>query len=353
MRRLELVIAACLYYSGLVGLARWFTQRSQRLVILCYHHAGGGDLRQHLLYLNRHYRILHLDTALAELYAPPQEDTRRKAQRPMLALTFDDGYYDNYTHAFPLANELQIPITIFLVPDYIESGAHFWWQISDYLITHAQQKVATIAGITYHLEKVDERTALIKAIDTQARHATSVMQREEFLTSVREVLEAPLQNMTREKANTALTWAEVQIMEESGWVSFGAHTVHHPTLACLLDITELQYEVRECRTILEKHLQHPIRSFAYPIGLREHIGKQGVHAVQEAEYIWAVTAIPGFNTAQTPPHQLRRVVVDVDQHWLMVAAKASGVWGLFSRLHWLTITFIRTLLRYSSKRPIQ
>ncbi len=69
LRRLELLIAACLYYSGLVNLACWWTQRSgQRLVILCYHHTAGGHLRQHLLYLSRHYRVLHLEAALEELY---------------------------------------------------------------------------------------------------------------------------------------------------------------------------------------------------------------------------------------------------------------------------------------------
>src|SRR5947208_82342 len=125
-KHLSLFVAACFYYSGLVKLARWWTQRArQSLIILNYHQATGGDLRRHLLYLRHHYRMLHLEEALEELYTP-QETNQVRDRRTPLVLTFDDGYRDNYTHAFELARELQVPITIFLVPGYVESGEHFW-----------------------------------------------------------------------------------------------------------------------------------------------------------------------------------------------------------------------------------
>src|SRR5215469_1995176 len=129
MRRLMgIVVAACFYYSGLVKMARWWRRRSGRcLIILNYHRASGGDLRRHLLYLRRHYRMLHLQEALEELYAPPEQRRQGRDRRTPLVLTFDDGYYDNYTHAFALARELHAPITIFLIPGYIENGESFWW----------------------------------------------------------------------------------------------------------------------------------------------------------------------------------------------------------------------------------
>src|SRR5712691_599850 len=109
-KRILTFIAACLYYSGLVKLARWWIRRSgQQLVILNYHRATGGDLRRHLLYLRRHYRILHLEAALEELYMPSKNGKQVGDRRTPLVLTFDDGYYDNYSHGLTLARELQIP----------------------------------------------------------------------------------------------------------------------------------------------------------------------------------------------------------------------------------------------------
>lgn len=327
-RRIELALAACLYFSGIVKLARWWTRRQgQRLVVLCYHRAEGGSLRQHLLYLRRHYRICHLEDALKALYRPQWETFRGKKPPTLLALTFDDGYYDNYTAAFALATDLQVPVTIFPVPGYIDSGSRFWWHEPRYLLGHARGREATIEGRTYHLENTRERGALEWVIEARLRNASSIEEREMFLSTVRKALRVPSPECDEQRAGgLPLTWAEVREMEESGLVSFEAHTMHHPTLACLTGPAELQYEVSECRAALERQLGHPVRAFAYPIGKGEHIGENGLAAVQAAMYDWALTTIHGVNTPQTDPHLLHRFVVDVDQHWLMVAAKASGAW---------------------------
>ena len=343
-KRVEILIAACFYYTGLVKLARWWTQRpGQRLVILCYHRATGGDLRRHFLYLSRHYRILHLEAALEELSTPHKNGRQRRDQRTLLALTFDDGNRDHYTHGFTLAREMQVPITMFLIPGYIENRHRFWWLEGDHLAAHAQVGEATIGGRTYHLDNGGERKALAQAIDAHVRYATSVPEREGFLVAARKALAEPAPEIAEEEDSTTspLTWAEVQEMEKSGWVSFGAHTMHHPILAYLADPAEMQYEVTECRKVLERQLGHPVRTFAYPVGRLEHIGESGLRAVEKAEYQWALTALHGSNTAETDPYLLRRVVVDVDQHWLSVAAKASGVWDFFTGLYRLPITLLR------------
>ncbi len=128
-------------------------------------------------------------------------------------------------------------------------------------------------------------------------------------------------------------------MEESGWVSFGAHTQHHPILAYLADPAELQQEVEECRAVLERNLGHPVRTFAYPVGQFQHIGENVLQAVKQAGYTWALTTKYGFNTPHSEPYLLRRIEVDVSQHWLVMAAETAGIWGLFSRLRW--VPFIR------------
>src|SRR5205085_8050130 len=97
----------------------------------------------------------------------------------------------------------------------------------------------------------------------------------------------------------------------------------------------VQREVEECRTALEKQLGHPVRIFAYPVGQLQHIGENVLRIVGQAGYGWALTTRYGFNTPRTDPHLLRRIEVDVDQHWLLIAAEAAGLWGFFSRLRWL------------------
>src|SRR5436309_55668 len=167
-RQSGVFVAACFYYSGLMKLARWWTQRSRpRLIILNYHRASGGDLRRHLLYLRRYYRMMHLEEALEELYASVETEKKRgQDRRTPLVLTFDDGYHDNYTHALPLVRELQVPITLFLIPGSIESGDYFWWGEGQRLVDRASVDEVMLEGRTYRLGKQDECTLLSQVIDS-------------------------------------------------------------------------------------------------------------------------------------------------------------------------------------------
>ena len=323
---------------------RWWAQHSKPcLTILYYHRASTGDLRSHWSYLHRHYRIVHLEKGLEELQMLDKKDVQRKDRRLLLALTFDDGYYDNYTHAFPLACELQIPMTIFLIPGHMESGNSYWW--TNRLIRLAQVDQVTFEERTYHLDCQEECKALGQVIDACFSQCASSIERQKFVASLYKILEAPSSVVLKEQPIPLLTWAQVREMQKSGWVSFGAHTVHHPKLADLANPVEVQREVGECRAMLEKELGHPIRTFAYPFG---SIGDHGLCAVKQAGYDWAVTTVPGANTCQTDPHQLRRRKMDFPKHWLVVAAETAGIWSFFSYLKNSTKRLIRrSLVRLS------
>ena len=136
---------------GLLALGRSLLRRSQRLIIINYHRASGGDLRRQFLYLRKHYRVMHLEEALEELYASDGGKKPKRDKRTPVVLAFDDGYRDNYTHAFPLAKELQVPISIFLIPEYVGSEKRFWWLEGKELVQHAQVDEVTLAGSTYRL----------------------------------------------------------------------------------------------------------------------------------------------------------------------------------------------------------
>src|SRR5205814_3591619 len=90
--------------------------------VLCYHSVNDqanpdcdplprSMFEQHLDHLKRHYQVVTVDALVKGLYAgaplPP---------RPV-AITFDDGYEDNYSNAFPLLKKYELPATIFLVTE--------------------------------------------------------------------------------------------------------------------------------------------------------------------------------------------------------------------------------------------
>jgi peptidoglycan/xylan/chitin deacetylase (PgdA/CDA1 family) len=62
------------------------------------------------------YRTATLAELVASLSAPPRKDDRA------VVLTFDDGFLNNYTEAFPVLREHGFTATIFLATDYLGSA---------------------------------------------------------------------------------------------------------------------------------------------------------------------------------------------------------------------------------------
>jgi len=304
--RLRVCVAGALYYTGIVPAARWWTRRHrQDLIVLCYHRASNGDLRRHLRYLSRHYHVLPLETALEQLGRADGD------RRTRLAVTFDDGYRDNYTHAYAIARELGVPITVFVIPDYVGGERCFWWREAEHLA-----ELSPAAG----------------AVFARASGTASVAEREAVLAAARQELAVP--RVVADDRDRVLGWEEIAEMDGSGLVAFGAHTMHHPVLSRLAAPGDLRDEVERSRTVLERRLGRPVRTFAYPFGKPEHVGDGVRRAVRDAGYAWALTTLPGRNDASTDPHLLRRDIVDVSQHWLVVAADVAGVWTfLAERYH--------------------
>ncbi|GAC1619951.1 MAG: hypothetical protein NVS4B9_10810 [Ktedonobacteraceae bacterium] len=346
---LRVFIAACFYYSGLTRLALWWSARTEGQLIILNYHRAEGNLEAQMRYLSRYYRVMHLEEALEELYATrpdaPARTSTRDGRIP-LVLTFDDGYTDNYTRALPLAQKFQVPVTIFVIPGYVESGQYFWWMAAKRLLKQFNGEKVKFAGQSYQLSNPIEREALIKAIDGRVRYASSVAEREALLAQLQQELGVSLPGRSTGSTNGTggaggtggdddaalpMTWEQIREMEKSGLVSFGAHTMHHPLLSALSDEQELLYETGESRRLLEQKLDHPVRTFAYPIGKPRHFADQGVQAVKSAGFTWALTTIEDINTNKTDPYLLGRLPGDTDLHWMVMAAELAGLLGIVSR----------------------
>ncbi|GCE03717.1 polysaccharide deacetylase family protein [Dictyobacter aurantiacus] len=337
--RMRVVIAAMFYYLGITYLALRINERlDRRVIILNYHNANHG-LPAHMRYLQRHYRIVHLEKALEELFGESASGTKKdvagkRDHRRPLVLTFDDGYIDNYVEGFRLARLYQVPITIFLIPGYIDSGRYFWWLAASKLVSLLKSEQVTFDGRIYHLTMPHERQELIDLIDGRARYTRSIAEREQFLAELQLALQValPCREITTNDTDLPMTWEQIREMEASGLVSFGAHTVNHPILAYLADPADVLYEVQTSRQILEEKLGHPVRMFAYPVGKMQHIGERGIEAVKAAGFTWAVTTLETLNTSESDPYLLGRMPGDTEVNWMVMAAELVGLLGIVSRI---------------------
>jgi len=98
-------------------------------------------------------------------------------------------------------------------------------------------------------------------------------------------------------------WDEVKEIAKSGYVEIGAHSMSHRSLSSI-DEKSAEWEVRESKAMLEKQLNIPVTSFAYPFG---HFNNQTIEFVKSAGFTSAITTDEGTNEDTKEKFTLKRI----------------------------------------------
>jgi peptidoglycan/xylan/chitin deacetylase (PgdA/CDA1 family) len=99
-----------------------------------------------------------------------------------------------------------------------------------------------------------------------------------------------------------LSWDQVRMLDQSGLITIGGHTLDHENLATL-GPEEQQHEIADSKAQIEQELGHPIRHFAYPYGA---YNQTSIDVVRAAGYVSAVTTEAGEYQAPGTEFGLRR-----------------------------------------------
>ena len=240
---------------------------SSRTVVLCYHSvhpktsfasATPAAFARHLDWLAHTCDIV----PLAEVTQPCGVPGR---SRPAVALTFDDGYLDNYEYAFPLLQHRRLPATFFVTAGFVDRDE----------------------------EVLARQRALRRAGPAEVR---------------------------------PLEWAHLRAMHHAG-MEIGAHTYSHPNLATLSDARVLD-ELSRSKRLIEDHLGQPVRSMAYPFGKPGcHFTRRTVALVKQAGYEYACAIVFRAVRRTDLPFAIPRLFITQDTVEAL-RGKVLGAWDL-------------------------
>jgi len=282
--------------------------------ILCYHRVGTEGIPYYstlapdrfeaqMRFLHDNFRVISLGQLCYELEHP-------HVGRHGVAVTFDDGYSDLYTYALPILRKWEIPATIYLTVDCIETGEVAWYDRIFLGLLVAPGSVLELpigSGNRVVLGSPQQRIALGAELVLALRRAP-VVEREQFCRVLEQQVELP----ARELAGRMLSWKQVHEMRSAG-IFIGSHTLSHPVLSSL-GVEEIEKEVAESKRILESNLREPVLDFAFPFGTPDDYGPVAYAAVRRCGYRSAVTTTWGTNTPGADMYSLRRLRLGDEQH---------------------------------------
>jgi len=284
----------------------------QGIVILLYHSVfAGPDSHQNTLDMGHSVEVFQRQMEIvARGYDVVTMDEipmflrgeKRMPRRPV-AVTFDDGYANNFEVATPVLNRYGIPATFYITTDCVDRNQLPWIaRLRRAFRTTQRQSWQAPAGPTFPLVNRDLReTARVAACEYCAQLAGD--RQEQMIEMIESALglEPPTPDTCR-----MLSWDELRRMVRCGH-TVGSHTVSHPNLAHV-GSEELKTELVESKQRLEQELGVPVPHFAYPNPiLTPHWTTRTVAAIRRAGYRTAVIATPGIVGRKDDPLCLHRV----------------------------------------------
>lgn len=313
---------AAFHHAGGLAAVRWRNRRSLR--ILMYHRfADRAALARQCAHIRRHYHPVSMSAVSEWLHAA------RSLPPYSLAVTVDDGYGDFQESGYPVFAEYGIPVTVYLVTDFLDGKSWLWFDRVVYAFRHAnvsEARVETPDGtvLRYKLESEVSRRAAGQDLANLAV-AWSPAQRRELDSGLPRLLHVEMPEQAPAEYRP-LSWGEVRTLA-SGGVEFGAHTKTHPILSAVTDAADLRDEIGGSKARIEAQLDRPVLHFCYPNGKMSDIGPAAVEAVRAAGMRTAVTAEPGLNGAGHDAFLLNRVGADPSHESKYFARRLAGVRG--------------------------
>lgn len=221
--------------------------------------------------------------------------------RNAVAITFDDGYRDNLTHAAPVLARHGLPATIFLATGFVGTAEVPWFDRVALALktTRATRLEAPWGAVCPLATPADRLAALDGALAGLKRLPDEAMRR-----SVEALLEALDVTDPSPFRNLMLGWDDVHALAGLGF-SIGAHTVTHPILSRMSE-DRARAEIEGSRSMIETACGRPPRAFAYPNGGPEDYTAVTRRLVRDAGFACALTTRFGVNTSATDLYELRR-----------------------------------------------
>ena len=226
-----------------------------------------------------------------------------------VAVTFDDGFADNYDVAMPVLERYGVPATFYVMVDAVQNGVVPWYC----RLRYAFHQTARVEWKdpenqqALRLSSPEERQiALGRAWDIGATLTGSVQ--EDFIQRVEKSLDTKPVNAPH---GFMMTWDQVRSMRKAGH-TVGAHTLSHPNVA-QVSAADARSEIVGSKKRIEHELGESVEHFSYPHpALNPQWSKQTLNITREAGFKTAVLTTCGPVRQGDEPLSLKRIYTTPD-----------------------------------------
>lgn len=248
-------------------------------------HMGARHFERLLDRLDGEFELLTMHELVQRMddVAPPD--------RPLAAVTVDDGYADFHEIALPILRARRLPATVYATTGFVAGSCWLWWDAIRFLVdAHPGGPLAVQLADKHFRFLIDSPSARNHARSSIAEYlVTRNEERTQALSQLEAAAGITLPPQPPSKY-APMSWQQLRECAESG-IEVGGHTLTHAFLPAL-DDTALWREIHDAKDLMESELHLPLQTFAYPNGMPYDWSQRVEDAVRSAGFSAAVLAHP-------------------------------------------------------------
>jgi peptidoglycan/xylan/chitin deacetylase (PgdA/CDA1 family) len=260
---------------------------------------------QHVVFYKEAFTVISMEQLIEKIKANQIIDKK------YAVITFDDGYVDNYSVAFPILKKHSVPAAFYIVTNYLDDVHIPWWDEIAWLIRNSKNNKIQLGNwlnpinlskgpISSHIQEALRRIKQDK-----------VMSIESIISELESICLCKIPKNIREK-NLFVSWKQVNEMANNG-MHIGSHTVNHNILSHL-DDNQQENEIIHSKKIIEERTSKSVTTIAYPVGGEYTFNSTTESITKNAGYTIGFSYIKGviksFDTLN--PFSIKRLPVGKD-----------------------------------------
>lgn len=244
-------------------------------------HTAQRDFIRHIRFLKKHAHIISLEDFF---------EGRFIEGRPNFAITFDDGYRNNYLFAKPVLEEARVPATFFIT-GLNEVDQDILWADFLNIASKLTQENITIEG-----ENFENRNGVYHSLDT-GKNLYEIIKHEKADSQYKRTMISAFDKTYNFRLDKSYDhyWKlmsndEIRSCGASEFIEVGSHAYMHNNLSSI-SFELAKNELIASRNYLESLMQQPLISLGYPDG---SYSREIIDVAEQLGFTYQVAA-EGFN----------------------------------------------------------
>jgi len=225
------------------------------------------------------------------------------------AVTFDDGFENNFSIAASILVEEGVPATFYVTTGFIESNAMSWIDRIEYCLENASSGglILPWSEEIRPFQTPEDKIRLLEEIRQKAKNDPAISVASLVGDIFNQCCIEPV-TQSNDQLDKKMSWKQVRKLNELPDFIVGGHSHTHAVMS-FLSIEEVEDEISTSHELLKQKADISSRHYSYPEGSENSYSTQVIASLKRHGVVCCPTAIDGINGLSQDLFHLKRIMI--------------------------------------------